>query len=228
MKNQSPRVLLFGRTGCEKTKSVIAFLNSKDFETEVVYSSSRGEKLPERAYSWSGEYIFCFRSLFILPKEIIDSASLGAINFHPGPPEYPGSGCINFALYDNASHYGVTAHLMTEKIDDGRILKAERFPISSADGVESLLKRTHEKLFELFTSTVDVICRYGVQHLLENSSEEHWNGEARKMVEFEKLSVITPPVSEDEFLRVIRATNTKMYPTKLSIYGRIFELRSES
>lgn len=227
MKNQSLRVLFFGRTGCEKTQSIVEFLSSKGFETTIVYSSGRDEILPEHVYSWSGEYIFCFRSLYILPRKIIDSASIAAINFHPGPPEYPGSGCINFALYDNASLFGVTAHLMTEKIDDGKILKSERFPIFSNDGVESLLMRTHEKLFDLFTSVVEEISDYGIQHLLSSPLEEHWNGEARRMKEFENLRVISPPVSEEEFLRVIRATNTKMYPTKLSLHGRIFELVQE-
>ena len=37
-------------------------------------------------------------------------------------PKYPGSGCINWALYDNAEDFGVTAHLMT-KVDDGPIIK---------------------------------------------------------------------------------------------------------
>ena len=86
-----------------------------------------------------GEYIVCFRSLFVLPKRLIDSASIAAINFHPAPPEYPGSGCINFALYDEVSGYGVTAHFMNELVDNGKIIEVRRFPVAPYDNLPTVL-----------------------------------------------------------------------------------------
>jgi methionyl-tRNA formyltransferase len=71
--------------------------------------------LPENIEWWRDDYIFCFRGYFLLPKSLLDRASVAAINFHPAPAKYPGSGCLNWALYDNANTYGTTAHLMNEK-----------------------------------------------------------------------------------------------------------------
>ena len=39
---------------------------------------------------------------------------------------------------------------MNEKIDDGDIIMVKKFPISRKDNVESLLKKTHIELYNLF------------------------------------------------------------------------------
>ena len=84
----------------------------------------------KKILNWKGDYILSCRNLFILLKELIENAKYAAINFHPAPPEYPGSGCINFALYDEVDEYVVTAHLVNEKIDNGRILQVRRFQVN--------------------------------------------------------------------------------------------------
>jgi methionyl-tRNA formyltransferase len=61
------------------------------------------------------DYIFCFRSHFILNKKTISRAKIHAINFHPGPPEYRGIGCVNFSLLNKEKKYGATVHLINEK-----------------------------------------------------------------------------------------------------------------
>ena len=48
-----------------------------------------------------------------------------AINFHPGPPEFRGIGCANFALLKNSKYYGSTAHVMEAKVDSGPILMSK-------------------------------------------------------------------------------------------------------
>ena len=64
-----------------------------------------------------------------VPAKLIKNANKIAINFHPGPPEYPGIGCTNYAIYNEDKNYGVTCHIMTDKIDDGLILSVNRFKI---------------------------------------------------------------------------------------------------
>ena len=60
---------------------------------------------------------FCFRSYFILNKQVLKSVKVASINFHPGPPNFRGFGCLNFALLNNAKQYGCTAHLINIKIE---------------------------------------------------------------------------------------------------------------
>ncbi len=95
-------ILFFGRAQCEATLKALNFLTRMGFNVSSVFSNYRGEALPEDMSWWTGDYIFCFRSMFILPKSLINKAKIAAINFHPGSPEYPGSGCLNYALYEES------------------------------------------------------------------------------------------------------------------------------
>lgn len=227
----SVRVLFFGRSGCEGTSKSLSLLKSLGCNITFVVSKGRGESLPEDISSWHGDYIFCFRSLFILPKYVINRAKIAAVNFHPAPVEYPGSGCLNFALYDNASRYGVTAHVMNEKVDNGAILRCDRFPILPSDSVDNLLERTHIKLLNLFIDiATDLILggRKSFDKMLLASSNENWRGEAFKMKQLEKLRVVPLDVSEVELKKIIRATYTENFPPYIKLHGYEFVLKSSS
>lgn len=224
------RVLFFGRSGCDSTKSILDLLQNLGFDVSFVKSSGRSEKLPQDVLNWQGDYILCFRSLFILPKAVIDQANIAAVNFHPAPPEYPGSGCINFALYDNAHEYGVTAHLMNEKVDNGAILEVRRFPVSPSDDLPTVLAQTHSELLALCSDFANEISEKGealIAEKMKASEHEKWNGKARLMKEMEALKTISPDVSEEELKRVIRATYIEGYPPKIELHGFQFYLRKD-
>src|ERR1035438_5963276 len=82
---------------------------------------------------------------FVAP-EIVSNATLallgyGALNFHPGPPSYPGWAPAHFALYEQATEFGATVHVMVERVDAGSIVDVARFPIPadiSVPGLEGL------------------------------------------------------------------------------------------
>ena len=223
------RVLFFGRSGCKATENALTLLKTLRCEITFVKSKGRGEALPGDIGQWDGDYIFCFRSLFVLPKYLIDKAKIGAVNFHPAPVEYPGSGCLNFALYDNATHYGVTAHIMNEKVDNGAILKCQRFPILPSDTVDTLLQRTHLKLVNLFFDVATDLVLGGKESLdrmVLSSSGEKWRGDATKMKDFEKLQLVPVDVSEVELEKIIRATYTETFPPYIRLHGYDFVLKS--
>ena len=71
--------------------------------------------------------IYSIIIIIIIKKNLINNCKIAAINFHPGPPEYRGIGCLNFALYNNEKFYGCTSHIMNEKIDDGKTGKPGYF-----------------------------------------------------------------------------------------------------
>ena len=37
-------------------------------------------------------------NLIVLKKTFLDKIKVASINFHPGPPDYRGIGCANFAI----------------------------------------------------------------------------------------------------------------------------------
>ena len=57
---------------------------------------------------------------------------------------------MNFALLNNEKQFGVTAHLINENIDDGEIIECRKFNIYKSDCLDSLMKKSHKKLFDLF------------------------------------------------------------------------------
>ena len=221
------RVLFFGRAKCSAAEELVSKFIQYGFDVTFVKSRQRGEKLPEDIYGWEGEYIVCFRSLFILPKLLIDRASIAAINFHPAPPEYPGSGCINFALYDEVSEYGVTAHVMNELVDNGKILEVRRFPVTSCDNLPIVLARTHSELLKLCSDFISGLYSDGENFLkkkLAASEAEVWRGKARRLKELDALQKIDTDVSEKELKRIIRATYIDGYPPKIELHGFKFRL----
>lgn len=221
------RVLFFGRAKCTATEHLLSKLVRFGFDVTFVKSSKRSENLPEDIYWWEGEYILCFRSLFVLPKRLIDRANIAAINFHPAPPEYPGSGCINFALYDEVSEYGVTAHIMNELVNNGPILEVHRFPVTSFDNLPTVLSRTHSELLNLCSDFISGLHSDGENFLKEKlaaSQNEVWRGKSRTLKEWHDLHKIDLAVSERELKRIIRATNNYEYSPKIKLYGFTFRL----
>jgi hypothetical protein len=94
--------------------------------------------------------LIAFVTTIIVPSEILDRLGYGAFNFHPGPPEYPGWAPAHFALYDRASEFGATAHVMVEQVDAGPIVDVARFPIPADIPVLGLEGLAYAHLAQLF------------------------------------------------------------------------------
>ncbi len=103
-------------------------------------SWKHGEPFPQEVAEWEGKWILSFKSDLILPKSVIQSASEGAINFHPAPPEYRGLGGYMLAVHNRDEQYGVTCHYMIEEIDYGPIIHVHRF-LMARDTPHSLRQR---------------------------------------------------------------------------------------
>lgn len=86
----------------------------------------------------------------IVPGRILDRLGYGAYNFHPGPPNYPGWAPAHFAIYDRATTFGVTAHVMHERVDSGPIIAVDLFDIPAARSPESLETMAYARLAHQF------------------------------------------------------------------------------
>jgi methionyl-tRNA formyltransferase len=85
--------------------------------------------------------LIAFVTPVIVPRSVLDQLGYGAVNFHPGPPSYPGWAPAHFALYDQAAEFGATVHLMVEKVDAGPIIDLALFlvpPNTSVFGLEGM------------------------------------------------------------------------------------------
>jgi len=106
---------------------------------------------------WNGDWIISFKSDLLLPTSIINSASKGALNFHPAPPRYRGIGGYNHSIYNNDTTFGTTCHHMSIKIDNGKIIKVNNFPIAKHQTATSLREEASKHSFELFKEILEYI-----------------------------------------------------------------------
>ena len=130
------KVLFIGFEDCQYSQAACSFLDVCGFDVTCFWASRQRKTLiPHDILNWSGDYIFHLKSYCVLPKELIDSAKYFALNFHPSPPKYPGSGGINWGLYNGDEVTGVTVHFMNEKIDNGDIIDFYEIPIFKNDNI---------------------------------------------------------------------------------------------
>ncbi|MFC1521687.1 formyltransferase family protein [Elusimicrobiota bacterium] len=199
----------------------VSFLQEQCPNVQVVYGDP-GDRFPEQCLEWSGDFIVSYISPWIIPLEMLGKARIDTVNFHPGPPEYPGIGCTNFALYHGEEMFGVTAHRMEARVDTGDICEVLRFPICADDSAYSLTERCYLHIEQLFRSVISHIADVG--HL--PFCGEKWRRKPYKRAELNALCRITADMSSDEVKRRVRATAYPDMPGPfMDLYGHRFEYK---
>lgn len=213
------KINLFTKLDKPTVNEVINYLK-KHFNEVTIYQGDRESPFPAKAFKEFPDILISYLSAWIIPKEILDRTKLWNINFHPGPPEYPGIGCFNFAIYNKEKGYGVTAHLMNEKVDSGKIIAVKRFPLLETDSVYSLSIKCYEHMFSLFSEVIDLILR---EKKLPDC-DEVWKRKPYTRKELEELCKISSNMTEEEIARRIRATTYPNMPgAYVDIFGYTFE-----
>ncbi len=188
----------------EEARSFIA----QNFPRHEIVLGQTGEKLPEQILNWDGDYIISYLAPWIIPQRVLNRARNAAINFHPGPPDYPGIGCYNFAIYDGVDSYGITCHHMARAVDTGRIVEVRRFPVFPVDTVLSIAQKSSAQLLMLF---------YDVMSLILNGnplpeSGENWTRKPYTKSEMYDLFRITTEMSDQEIKKRIKAATFPGWP----------------
>jgi len=213
------KILFLGKKDDNHTLRALEFLRL--YFLDVTSCLGRwGNPLPDEAKDWKGDIIISYLSRWVVPEFVIANAGIAAINFHPGPPEYPGIGCNNFALYNSEKEYGVTCHHMSKDVDTGKIIAVKRFAVMPKDNVESLLSRTYDYQLCLFYEEIFKFITSG--HF--SMSEETWGRLPYTRKEFNELFEIAVDMNEEEIARRVRAVSFKQFQPYLAIQGYRFIL----
>ncbi len=212
------KVLLLASQGAE-AEGMAEFCR-KAFDEVMAFRGDWGQELPAQCEDWSGDLVVSYCSRWVVPANVLEAASMGAIHFHPGPPNYPGIGCLNWALYEGANFFGVTCHHMVPKVDCGSIIEARLFPLFPTDTVESLFSRTHTYLQALAFNTLAALA------MGEGSfkSDAVWSGKMHSHKELDQLATITPDLDAAEIERRIRATLIRQWKPTIQVGWRQFKL----
>jgi methionyl-tRNA formyltransferase len=142
-----------------------------------------------------------------------------SINFHPASVDYPGIGCYNFALYDEAPEFGAVCHHMLAKVDTGTVIEERRFPLFPSDTVESLKLRTMVTMLAMFHDICSLIAASSPLPV----AERQWARKAFTRKQMEALKEIDAEMSPEEIARRVRAGTYPGYPgPSLSVGGHRF------
>ena len=220
-------VLFFGRKDCVYTKKIKSFLKKKSKNFYYLQSNFFGEKINISKFNKINfDYIFCFRSYYILKKEFLKKCKKAAINFHPGTPKYRGIGCVNFALLNNEKYYGCTAHIINQKIDSGKILNVKKFKVRINDNVQSCLEKTYKLMFKQAKITINLLLKNenNLARLIQKNKKIKWSKKITTKKDLEKIYLIKKNISKKDFSKRIRATKTKIFKPYISLYGKKFIL----
>jgi len=204
---------------CQRVQRIV----KKRFKKAIIIEGKRGQALPH--IEKPSDYLISFLSPWIIPKNCLDKAKI-AINFHPAPPKYPGTGCYNFALYHQEKNYGVTCHHMEEKVDRGQIIKVIRFPINKVETVLQLKQKSMRYLVKLFKKIwQDIILKKSLPQ-----SKEKWLCKPYTRKDLQALCKIKKNITRKEVNLRIKAT---YYPGAenlpfINLYGKKFIFKPEN
>ena len=195
----------------------------KHFQNILVFAGGRKDKLPDEVLNWKGDLMISFISSWIYPADLLSNANFAAINFHPGSPEYPGTGCTNFAIYNGAKEYGVTCHHMNAGVDSGKIIAVKMFLVKEADTVYSVTQHCYQLIEEMFYEIMN--CILTGQPLPE--TDEEWKRKPYTRKQLDELCTITPEMNEEEINNRIKATTYKTPWAFTKIGEHIFKLTNQ-
>lgn len=164
----------------------------------------------------------------LTPREI-EIFSGRCLNIHPAPPEYPGIGGINWAIYNGDKDFGLTLHVMNQKIDQGKIIDVIRFRLTPNINVTQAVNILFEQRSKLLLETIENLNKninfeqFIQLQCLRNFSwgnKFFFREELNKMQTFEH----DENMSKKELSLRIRAFHTKNFPLKIKFKGFYFTL----
>ena len=145
--------------------------------------------------------ILSFLNDLIIPADILGALTITPYNIHPGPPEYPGAHPESFAIWEGAARYGVTAHEMAARVDEGRIVALSRFDAPPMADRKSLSDLTMREAIKVFAVVADWCARHDEAM---PPMAERWSGVKRTKKQFRDLCrscAATPPADRERLRR---------------------------
>lgn len=201
-KNRELNILFIGKSGDPFSEKAAGYIK-KHFKYPEIVFSKRSDPFPEKLLNWKGDLLISYLSQWIIPQALLAKATFAAINFHPGPPAYPGIGCTNFAIYNGEKEFGITCHHMLAKVDTGSIIAVKRFNILPGDTVYSITQKCYGAIYNLFIELMDGLVNGDNQF---PESEEKWTRKPYTRKQLNELCVILPGMSDKEINLRLKAT----------------------
>jgi methionyl-tRNA formyltransferase len=206
--------------GVKTEVEYVLWPNQSSEKSDVLFTQMKGRLASDYCYiHYSG-----YQKLSCEELNLFDCK---CINIHPAPPQYPGVGGINYALYNGDKEFGVTVHLMNEDIDRGLILDVMKFPLPEGESVERAniliasrrIKKLQEVIHEITNSGFHAFCTKQRKHTFK------WATNIYKRKDLNLMQVIDfQDLSPEELEKRIKAFHTEAFPLQLRFGNRCFSL----
>lgn len=139
----------------------------------------------------------------LIRSELINKLNGNIINFHGAIlPKYKGAFTYNWGLFNNEKEWGVTAHYVNERFDEGNIIRILKFEIDPENiSLKELEEKTQKAAYVLSVSLIEELERGEV--LIGTPQEGEGNYYSR--ADFERLKQINSSDKADIVDRKIHA-----------------------
>ena len=193
------------------------------FKDCTIVDVSKNKSELNRVYKKRGfDYVFSYLCPYKIEHQFLKKTIYLNINFHPGPPAYPGFGCYNYAIFNNDKKYSCTAHLMNSTIDNGKIFQLENFKLKNNISLINLIELSNKKIFILFKKVLIKIFNNNlkIKKVCEWGKKKH-----TKKFFNERFSTLELKINKNIFNRYFEATYNKKlgYPI-IKINNKKFKL----
>lgn len=187
-----------------------------DANCEVAFSK---EEISAHIGQSPFDFLISFASGVIVPAPVLDAFPGRAFNIHPASPDYPGSFPHHFAKFDGVTRYGATAHVMTERVDEGDIVDVELLDVDPTITPKALMDLAEDAgcvLFERLIKTLSSGDR-------PNPIDVQWQGPKRNSRDFQALCRISPLDSAELVQRKLEAVTVEGYQNAyIDLHGQRF------
>ncbi len=152
-----------------------------------------------RALPLNDDVLIAFSTGVIVPPDILGRVR-AAYNFHAASPDYPGRDPHHWAVYERAESFGATCHVMTERVDEGPIIRVLRFPLRPDMTPAQVRDRAEQTALTLYRDLLP--------SLLDGSARpcgETWTGPKRTRKDFLAICNVPSDANQEEINRRIFA-----------------------
>ncbi len=178
----------------ERIAPGIALRRARDqTELENAAAEAQADGAPTR--------LIAFSTNVIASPAVLGRLNHDCLNFHPGPPEYPGYRPTGFALFRGERRYGVTAHYMTERVDEGAIVAVDRYDLPPNPWLIDTVKEAYQRLARLLLSLLPQLVRVGAPL---PPIGERWGPSKTTKAQYEAMRLIAPDMDDAEIKQRFR------------------------
>ena len=213
-------IILFIKKKKPFSNKIISFVKIFSNEVKIVYVDNL-KRIPKNINFNKFDFLISYLCPIKFKKNELIKIKQASINFHPGPPKYPGIGCFNYAIFNKDLSYGVTCHFMNEKIDNGKIIEVKKFYLTRNETIQSISYKSYSNMYKLFLKIFKKIIK---GKKIYKFTKHRWSKKYYSKKDFNnflKIKIRNPKIE-----RYLRSTVFKNYKSPIIKVGQ-YELHNK-